>query len=129
MISLAWRETYADKDAITDCNDGEGGGGGTSQSEFEIDTIDTIDNDKNGIIGNDAATDTITATDSSPISEESVSRGHHGLASRKDFNGIAAILLRIVLLLTLQVRSDLEPCSSHILLRYPIHRLQRFNKN
>jgi hypothetical protein len=67
MISLAWRETYADKDAITDCNDGEGGGGGTSQSEFEI---DTIDNDKNGIIGNDAATDTITATDSSPISEE-----------------------------------------------------------
>lgn len=68
--TYAWRETYADKDAITDCNDGEGGGGGTSQSEFEIDTIDTIDNDKNGIIGNDAATDTITATDSSHISEE-----------------------------------------------------------
>lgn len=58
-----------DKDAITHCNDGEGGGG-TSQGEFEIDTIDTIDNDKNRIIGNDAATDTITATDSSPISEE-----------------------------------------------------------
>jgi hypothetical protein len=114
-LVLAWHTTYADgddKDAITHCNDGEGGGG-TSQGEFDIDTIDTIDNDKNGIIGNDAATDTITATDSSPISEERQTWRaiHHGFASRKDFNGIAAILLRIVLLLTLQVRSDLKACS------------------
>ena len=43
----------------------------------------------------------------------------HGIVSRKVLNGIAAIPLRIVLLLTLQVRSDLKPCSSRILLAYP----------
>jgi len=64
-LVLAWHTIYDgdDKDAITHCNDGEGGGG-ISNGEFEIDTLDTLDNDKNGIIGNEAATDTITATDS-----------------------------------------------------------------
>ncbi len=37
---------------------------------------------------------------------------HHGIVSRKDLNVIAAIPLRIALLLTLQVRSDLKPYSS-----------------
>ncbi|MGC2575575.1 MAG: hypothetical protein WA364_29060 [Candidatus Nitrosopolaris sp.] len=70
-LVLAWHTIYDgdDKDAITHCNDSEGGGG-TSNGEFEIDTLDTLDNDKNGIIGNEAATDTITAADSNPISEE-----------------------------------------------------------
>ena len=39
---------------------------------------------------------------------------HHGFASRKDFNGIVAIRLRIMLLLT--VRSGPKPCSNLILL-------------
>ena len=49
--------------------------------EFEI---DTLDNDKNGIIGNEAATDTITATDSNPISEERQTWQiiHHRLACK-----------------------------------------------
>jgi hypothetical protein len=66
LLVLAWHTIYDgdEKDAITRCNDGEGGGG-ISKGEFEIDMIDTIDNDKNGIIGNEAATDTITATDKS----------------------------------------------------------------
>ena len=37
----------------------------------------------------------------------------HGIVSREDLNGIAVIPLRITLLLTLQVRSDLKPCSNH----------------
>jgi hypothetical protein len=87
-LVLAWHTIYDgdDKDAITHCNDGEGGGG-TSNGEFEIDTLDTLDNDKNGIIGNEAATDTITAADSNPISGKSsiiVSQTHR---RRKDFNG------------------------------------------
>ena len=51
---------------------------------------------------------------------------HHGFASRKDLNGIAAIPLRIVLLLT--VRSDQKAYSITIpsLLHIPIHRLLRF---
>ena len=43
----------------------------------------------------------------------------HGIGSRKVLNGIAAIPLRIVLSLTLQVRSDLKRCSSRILLALP----------
>ena len=89
-LVLAWHTIYDgdDKDAITHCNDGEGGGA-TSNGEFEIDPLDTLDNDKNGIIGNEAATDTITATDSNPISEECQTWQiiHHRFACRKDFNG------------------------------------------
>ncbi|MGB6527724.1 MAG: hypothetical protein WBF33_06420, partial [Candidatus Nitrosopolaris sp.] len=52
-----------------------------------------------------------------------------GSTTVKTTSDDAAIPLRIVLLLTLQVRSDLKPCSSRILfLHYPIHRLLRFNK-
>ena len=59
---------------------------------------------------------------------------HHGIASRKVLNGIAAIPLRIVLLLTLQVRSDLKPYPSRILLALPnsqtpaIHQLQKLEE-
>src|SRR5215469_10309910 len=44
---------------------------------------------RSSIIGNEAATDTITATDSNPISEECQTWQiiHHRFACRKDFNG------------------------------------------
>jgi len=79
-LVLAWRSTYAgdDKDAINYSNGGDSGCGSSQESEgeqpqaeFVIDTIDTIDSDKDSITGNDAATDRMTGTDFSPIIEES----------------------------------------------------------
>jgi hypothetical protein len=132
MISLVWRATYANGDGTNVLRD----------SKFKYEFIELLkiacqrnewvskcigfDNEskRDWSVGTNRrvrqvrdrftkATDTITATDSSPISEERQTWRaiHHGFASRKDFNGIAAILLRIVLLLTLQVRSDLKACS------------------
>jgi replicative DNA helicase Mcm len=80
-LVLAWRESYTggDKDALNYTNDGDSGCSSNQESEgeqqqqqaeFVIDTIDTIDSDKDGIASNEAATDRITATDFSPISEE-----------------------------------------------------------
>ena len=40
---------------------------------------------------------------------------HHGIASKDNFKQITAIRPKIMLLLTLQVRSDLKPCSSLML--------------
>jgi hypothetical protein len=53
---------------------------------------------------------------------------HHGIASKDNFKQITAIHPKIMLLLTLQVRSDLKPYSSRILflLHCPIHRRKTY---